>query len=69
MQHDAIPSELPRGSFDLAAFARSCVLGGIIAAAHDPSEMKERICLAWQCGHLTEEEAHEWIVRHGLVNA
>jgi hypothetical protein len=69
MQHEAIPSDRPRGPFDLAAFARSCVLGGILAAADDPSEMKERICRAWQHGHLTAEEAHEWIVRHGLVNA
>lgn len=69
MLHDAIPSDLPRGPFDLADFARSCVLGGILAAADDKGEMKERICLAWQCGHLTAEEAHEWIVKHGLVNA
>lgn len=69
MQHEAIPSELPRGPFDLAAFARSCVLSGILAAADDPSEMKERICHAWQCGHLTQDEARDWIVRHGLVHA
>lgn len=69
MQHEAIPSDLPRGPFDLAGFARSCVLGGILAAADDKAEMKARIGLAWQCGHLTADEAHEWIVRHGLVSA
>lgn len=69
MQHEAIPSELPRGPFDLSAFARSTVLGGILEAADDKSEMKFRVMLARECGHLSDEETRRWVVEYGLESA
>lgn len=69
MQHEAIPSERPRGPFDLADFARSAVLGGILAAADDKGVMKERVMLAYECGHLTKEETRRWVVDYGLESA
>lgn len=69
MQHEAIPSETPRGEFDLSDFARSTVLGGILAAADDKSVMKERVMLARECGFLTDGETRQWIVDYGLEAA
>ncbi|MBL4858674.1 MAG: hypothetical protein JKY36_05690 [Erythrobacter sp.] len=69
MQHEAIPSELPRGEFDLSAFAKSAVLGGVLAAADDKGVMKERLMLAYECGHLTEEETRQWVRDYGLEAA
>ena len=69
MQHEAIPSETPRDAFDLAAFAKSTVMSGIMAAADDKSVMKERIMLARECGFLTDTETRRMIVEHGLENA
>jgi hypothetical protein len=69
MQHEVIPSELPREPFDLSAFARRTVLAGIEAAIDDPAEMKFRIMLARECGHLSDNEARDWIARHRLQEA
>lgn len=51
------------------AFTRLVVLGGIDAAAGDPSEMKRRIMLARQCGFLEDDETEQWIMWSGLVSA
>jgi hypothetical protein len=68
MQHDAIPSDLPRAPFDLNAFAKQAVLAGIDQAIDDPAEMKARIMLAFQCEHLTADETHAMITKHKLEN-
>ena len=69
MQHEAIPSELSRGEFDLSDFARSVVLAGILDAADDKGVMKERLMLAYECGHLTQEETRQWVRDYGLEAA
>lgn len=69
MQHEAIPSELPRGEFDLSAFSKSVVLAGVLAAADDKAVMKERLMLAYECGHLTEDEVRQWIRDYALEAA
>ncbi|GEM_PF-2496457 len=69
MQHDAIPSELPRAPFDLNAFARQAVIVGIEQAIDDPAEMKARIMLAFECEHLSATEARAMIIKHKLENA
>lgn len=51
--------------FDLRAFAKRLIEAGI-KAADDPSDMKERIMIAYEHGHLTAEEAEVWIVLQGL---
>lgn len=69
MQHEAIPSDLPRAPFDLNAFARRAVIAGIEAAIDDPSEMKFRVMLARECGHLSDAETREFITKHNLEGA
>ena len=69
MQHEAIPSEIPRGEFDLPGFAKSVVLAGILHAADDKGVMKERLMLAYECGHLTEDETRQWVRDYGLEAA
>lgn len=59
----------PQNTFDLAAFASRIVWAGIRNARHDPSEMKERIMLARQCGFLTDDDCDVLIPALGLVNA
>ena len=66
MQHDAVPSEVARGPFDLAEFSRSVVLGGILGAADDKGVMKERVMLARECGFLSDTETRQWIADYGL---
>ena len=41
----------------------------LIDAETDPSEVKARIMIAYQTGHLSAHEAEEWIVMRGLENA
>ena len=41
----------------------------MIDAETDPSERKARIMIARQHGHLSDEEAEDWIVLGGLVEA
>lgn len=55
--------------FDLRAFVKRMIEAGICAAKDDPSEMKARICIAYEHGHLTAEEAEVWIVLQGLESA
>lgn len=54
--------------FDLRAFAKRMVETFIEFAKDDPSEMKTRIMIAYEHGHLTAEEAEVWIVLQGLEN-
>ena len=68
MQHDSIPSDLPRAPFDLNAFAKQAVLAGIDQAIDDPAEMKARIMLAFACEHLTAEETRAMIIKYKLEN-
>lgn len=35
----------------------------------DPAEKKQRIIIAYETGHLTAEEAEDWIVAAGLIKA
>ena len=51
------------------SFARLVVLGGIDAAMGDPSEMKQRIMLARQCGFLDDQDTADWLWLAGLVHA
>lgn len=69
MQHEVIPSDQPRAPFDLQNFARRAVMCGIMEAVDDPSEMKFRILLARECGHLTDDQAREMIAAHNLEAA
>lgn len=55
--------------FDLRAFAKRIVEAGIVGAKGEPSEMKARIMIAYEHGHLTAEEAEVWIVLQGLEAA
>lgn len=56
-------------TFDLGAFCRGLVVALITASRDDPSEMKARIMLAWEHGHLTADEAADWIAMAGLAAA
>jgi hypothetical protein len=56
-------------TFDLGGFCRGLISALIKAARNDPAEMKARIMIAWEHGHLTAQEAEEWIVLAGLVEA
>jgi hypothetical protein len=58
----------PTPTFDLAAFAERIVWAGIKNARHDPSEMKQRIMLARQCGFVTDEECDFLIPALGLTH-
>lgn len=69
MQHETIPSDLPRTAFDFPDFARSVVLGGIRAAVDDKGVMKERVMLARECGFLSDRETRQWVVEYGLEAA
>lgn len=68
MQLDRVAPE-PTHTFDLTRWAKLFIEGLIRAAADDPSEMKARIMIAREHGHLTAEEAEDWIVLAGLENA
>ena len=54
--------------FDLAGFWRALILG-LIERETDLSEKKARIMIAYEHGHLTAEEAEDWIVLGGMVEA
>lgn len=41
----------------------------LIDAETDPAERKARIIIAYQHGHLSADEAEEWIVLQGLEAA
>lgn len=42
---------------------------GLIHRETDPAEKKARILIAREHGHLTDEEASDWIAIAGLENA
>lgn len=52
----------------IGAALRAIVLR-LIDAETDPTERKARIMIAYQTGHLTAEEAEDWIVLQGLEAA
>lgn len=52
--------------FDLREFAKRVVRIGI-DAAEDKTDMKERVMIAYEDGHLTAEEAEVLIVARGLM--
>lgn len=58
----------PLDTFDIAQFVRRIVLAAI-EGAPNPSERKERIMLARQCGFISDEETEDFIVLGGLVEA
>jgi hypothetical protein len=68
MQLERIEADVRSGTFDLAGFARDLVLR-LIDGELDLTEKKQRIMIAWEHGHLTAEEAEEWIVLGGMVEA
>lgn len=69
IEHPAPFDEILAPAFDLRAFAKRMIEAGIEAAKGDPSDMKERIMIAYEHGHLSAEEAEVWIVLQGLENA
>lgn len=55
--------------FDLRAFVKRLIEAHIWSVRDDPSEMKHRIMIAYEHGHMTAEEAEVWIVLRGLEAA
>jgi len=55
--------------FDLRACTKRLIEAHIWSVRDDPSEMKHRIMIAYEHGHLTAEEAEVWIVLRGLEEA
>lgn len=53
----------------LATFASDIIVRLILAAQSDPSEMKTRIMIAWEHGHLTPAQAEAMIVAFRLEAA
>lgn len=58
----------PIETFDLGGFARHLICC-LIDAAPDLTEKKQRIMIAYEHGHLTAQEAEDWIVLGGMVEA
>ena len=63
MQHE------PQNTFDWRAFADRIVWAGIRAARHDPEEMKHRLMIACEHGHIAAEEMDTLIPALGLAEA
>lgn len=59
-------TEIRNPVFDLRSFASRIVLVGI-DAAEGSADMKERIMIAWEHGHLSADEAEVMIVERGLA--
>lgn len=57
-----------RGLQEFGSLARSFVLN-LIDCCADPAEKKARIMIALENGHITAEEAEDWIVVCGLEAA
>lgn len=57
--------DVPPEPFSLPAFARNIVLDGI-KRTNCPTEMKQRIMLARECGFLDDEETEDWIAMVGV---
>lgn len=62
------PVIAPPEPANLRAICKRIVLGFIEREA-DLSEKKARIMIAWEHGLITAEEAEEWIVLGGMVEA
>lgn len=58
----------PLETFDLKEFARRLVCT-LIDHETDLTEKKQRIMIAYEHGHITAEEAEDWIVLGGMVEA
>lgn len=63
---DLAPLDHP--TFDLGGFGRALILS-LIETAPDLTEKKQRIMIAYETGHLTAQEAEDWIVLGGMVEA
>ena len=55
-------------TFDLRSFARDLIVA-LIHYERDPAEKKARIMIARADGHITDQEAEEWIFDYGLEAA
>lgn len=62
----AFPSDREAQAF--GTVSRSFVLS-MIGCCADPAEKKARIMIALEHGHITEEEAEDWIAACGLEAA
>ena len=69
MQLEPIGRQIEDGTFPLGGFARELVITLIKSARNDPGEMKARIMIAYEHGHLSGAEAEDWIVLAGLEGA
>lgn len=58
----------PVETYDLAGFAKLLICR-LIDAETDLTEKKQRIMIAYEHGHLTAQEAEDWIFLGGLVEA
>ena len=63
------PAQAIMAPFDTRAFVKRVILAAIRGAGDDPSEMKHRIMVAREHGHLTDEETEFYIAAWGLVEA
>jgi hypothetical protein len=59
----------PANIFPLADFAARVVWAGVAAARHDPTEMKQRMMIAYEHGHITAAEMDVLIPALGLTEA
>lgn len=58
----------PLETFDLLGFAKRLIIR-LIEIEPDLTEKKQRIMIAYEHGHLSADEAEEWIVLGGMVDA
>lgn len=68
MQLEIIESAPAPRPFDLGDFARGLVVR-LIEIEPDLTEKKQKIMIAWEHGHLTAQEAEDWIVLGGMIEA
>jgi hypothetical protein len=59
----------PANIFPLADFAARVVWAGVVAVWHDPTEMKQRMMIAYEHGHITAAEMDVLIPALGLMEA
>ena len=63
MQHEDFDT-----TFDLRGFTRDLIVT-LIHYERDPAEKKARIMIAREHGHITDQEAEDWIFDYGLEAA
>jgi len=59
----------PANIFPLADFAARVVWAGVAAARQDPTEMKQRMMIAYEHGHINAAEMDVLIPALGLTEA